>query len=207
MADKYKEFLLQQLETIKSADLVHANDIPNIDLYMDQVTTFMDNHLGLISRNNDGKTLTKTMINNYSKAGILPPSVKKKYNKDHMLMLIMIYNMKHVMTIPDIHQVLKPLQGMKEHSFESFYETLTDTFEDHFDRFISTIEETVSISEDLFENEEELAMLSTIYLLSMQAAVQKHLANKLIDEYLHDKEQDKNQEKKNEKKNDKKKDR
>lgn len=196
MAENYKEFLQKQLEEIKSADLVHANDIPNIDLYMDQVTTFMDNHLGLISRNPEGKTLTKTMINNYSKAGILPPSVKKKYNKDHMLMLIMIYNMKHVMTIPDIHQVIKPLQGMKGKDFENFYETLTGAFEDNFHRFIGTVDETVNISESLFNKEDDLSMLSTIYLLSMQAAVQKHLANKLIDEYLQTKEAEKNTEKK-----------
>lgn len=196
MAENYKDFLQKQLEEIKSADLVHANDIPNIDLYMDQVTTFMDNHLGLISRNPEGKTLTKTMINNYSKAGILPPSVKKKYNKDHMLMLIMIYNMKHVMTIPDIHQVIKPLQGMKEQHFENFYETLTHAFEDNFHRFIGTVDETVNISESLFTNDDDLSMLSTIYLLSMQAAVQKHLANKLIDEYLQTKEPEKNNDKK-----------
>lgn len=62
---------LLQVSSVPSAD------IPNIDLYMDQITTFMDTHLADSRRYPEDKIMTKTMINNYTKNHLLPPSVKK----------------------------------------------------------------------------------------------------------------------------------
>ena len=61
---------------------ISLDEMPNIDLYMDQVTTFMDEHLSVAKRNADDKLLTKTMINNYTKNDLLPSPKKKKYTKD-----------------------------------------------------------------------------------------------------------------------------
>ena len=72
--------LLQSiLASFDRIDYVKSQDIPNIDLYMDQVTTFMDKNLRKSSRypEND-KVMTKTMINNYAKNDLLPPPIKKK---------------------------------------------------------------------------------------------------------------------------------
>lgn len=88
---------------------VKAEEIPGIDLYMDQVTTFMDNHLKDTRRHPEDKVLTKTMINNYAKNNLLPPPVKKKYSKDHMLMLIFIYYFKSLLSFHDIEALFKPI--------------------------------------------------------------------------------------------------
>lgn len=77
-----------------TADVIEIADIPTIDLYMDQVTTFMDKGLARYKRNETDKILTKTMINNYTKAKIFPPPVKKKYSRTHLMLLIMIYHLK-----------------------------------------------------------------------------------------------------------------
>ena len=66
------ELFSQLLDKISSFDYIHADQIPNIDLYMDQVTTFMDTHLGATRRYDEDKVLTKTMINNYAKNNLLP---------------------------------------------------------------------------------------------------------------------------------------
>jgi len=81
---------------------VKADEIPDIDLYMDQVTTFMDSHLKDMRRHPGDKVLTKTMINNYTKAKIFPPPVKKKYSRTHLMLLIMIYHLKAILSIKDI---------------------------------------------------------------------------------------------------------
>ena len=73
--------ILQSLERI---DYIHPEEIPNIDLYMDQVTTFMETQLRSTKRYEQDKILTKTMINNYAKNHLLPPPVKKKYSKEHL---------------------------------------------------------------------------------------------------------------------------
>ena len=79
--DTYIRDILKSLRTI---DYIKPNEIPNIDLYMDQVTTFMDKHLQSSKRYEDDKLLTKTMINNYTKNNLLPSPEKKKYTKDYL---------------------------------------------------------------------------------------------------------------------------
>ena len=105
-----KDMLNSILSSISRIDYVRPDDIPNIDLYMDQVTTFMENRLKNTSRNPESdKVLTKTMINNYAKNDLLPPPVKKKYSKEHVLMLIFIYYFKGILSINDIQTLLEPV--------------------------------------------------------------------------------------------------
>lgn len=97
------------LENISKLDYVKRSEIPNIALYMDQVTTFMDAHLEHFKRYDDDKILTKTMINNYAKNHLLPPPEKKKYSSEHILMLLFIYHFKNILSINDIQTLFKPL--------------------------------------------------------------------------------------------------
>ena len=98
--------ILHQLAEI---DYVHPQDIPNIDLYMDQVLTFLDQELGTVREATEDKAMTKTMINNYTKNQILPSPDKKKYSRDHMLNLIFIYYLKNFLSMKDIKKILDPI--------------------------------------------------------------------------------------------------
>ena len=69
----------------------------------------MENQLGSTRRYKEDKILTKTMINNYAKNNLLPPPVKKKYSKEHVLVMIFIYYFKNILSIKDIESLLKPL--------------------------------------------------------------------------------------------------
>ena len=85
-------------------------ELPNIDLYLDQVVTILENYLkNLVSLKDkeDEKVVTKTMINNYVKHGILKPPVNKKYNKEHISRLIVICILKQVYSINDINSLIK----------------------------------------------------------------------------------------------------
>ena len=103
--------LERMIEEIECTDGIALEDIPGIDLYMDQLTTFMDDHLRSRSRNpGEDKILTKTMINNYAKNDLLPPPVRKKYSKDHLLLLLFIYYLKSILSISDINTMIQPLK-------------------------------------------------------------------------------------------------
>ena len=78
--EKYNREILDLIRSMQNIDFITPEDIPSIDLYMDQVTTFMDEHLVSSKRFDDDKILTKTMINNYTKNNLLPPPNKKKYS-------------------------------------------------------------------------------------------------------------------------------
>lgn len=103
------EDLLQSiLNSLDRIDYIRTQDIPDIELYMDQVTTFMGSRLKTSTRNPENdKILTKTMINNYAKNDLLPPPIKKKYSKEHVLLLIFIYYYKGILSISDIQKVLR----------------------------------------------------------------------------------------------------
>lgn len=104
-----EERLQDLLAYVDSLTRVHPSEIPGIDLYMDQVTTFMDSHLNTSKWLGEDKILTKTMINNYAKNNLLPPPVKKRYSKNHLLMLILIYYFKNVISFRDIEQLFSPI--------------------------------------------------------------------------------------------------
>ena len=87
-SDKILHDLLNSLDSLEG---IRPGEIPNIALYMDQVTTFMDAQLASSRRFESDKVLTKTMINNYAKNKLLPPPVKKKYSPEHMMLLVFIY--------------------------------------------------------------------------------------------------------------------
>ena len=114
------EMIDELLESLSKVDGIHPEDVPNIDLYMDQVTTFMDAHLESSKRYQEDKILTKTMINNYAKNHLLPPPEKKKYSKEHMLILIFIYYLKSILSINDIQTLLEPITDKYFHSEEGF---------------------------------------------------------------------------------------
>ena len=90
--DQLLESILDSLDRI---DYVKSEDIPDIQLYMDQVTTFMDSHLASTRRYPSDKILTKTMINNYAKNHLLPPPEKKKYSRisSNLSFLLLIFRL------------------------------------------------------------------------------------------------------------------
>ena len=96
----------KQLEEWMKLDYVLPEDLPNIELYMDQVTTFLEEQLKNTKRFEEDKIFTKTMINNYAKNRLLPAPVRKKYSKEHILLLLFIYYYKNLLSIGDIEQLL-----------------------------------------------------------------------------------------------------
>ena len=100
-----KEIINDMIKHFEGLDIVKSEDIPDISLYMDQMTSFIDEKLESFKREEDDKLLTKTMINNYTKNKLLPPSDKKKYTKNHVMLLILIYFYKNVLSFADIKRL------------------------------------------------------------------------------------------------------
>ncbi len=181
--------ILQSLDRIA---YIKADDIPDIDLYMDQVTTFMESHLKSTTRNPaEDKILTKTMINNYAKNDLLPPPVKKKYSKEHVMLLILIYYYKGILSIGDIQQLLQPVTQQffdtaEPFNLESVYEEVFGLEREQTAVLKEDIKEKFKIAEQTFsdapeETKEFLRMFSFICMLSFDVYVKKLLIEKMID--------------------------
>ena len=190
-----KEDLLNSIiESLGRIQHVELDDIPNIDLYMDQVTTFMEKKLKSTTRNpKEDKILTKTMINNYAKNDLLPPPVKKKYSKDHMILLIFIYYYQGILSIGDIQTLLKPLTEKYFHTggesgLSSVYEEVFSLENDEIDDLKDSIIRKFNISRDTFKDappveHEFLQLFSFISMLSYDVYVKKLLIEKMIDAF------------------------
>lgn len=188
-----EDLLNSILKSLDRIQHIKAEDIPNIDLYMDQVTTFMDSRLRSSVRHpGDDKILTKTMINNYAKNDLLPPPVKKKYSKEHVLLLIFIYYYKGVMSINDIQTLLGPItekyfQNDKAFKLEDVYNEVFTMEQAEIDYLKEDVVHKFKLAATTFEGvpEEErdfLQKFSFICLLSYDVYVKKLMIEKLVDE-------------------------
>ena len=114
------------LKDVEQMSDLKSEDIPALDLYMDQIMTLFDIHLADNKRYDDDKLLTKTMINNYSKEGLLKPIKGKKYSKDHILQMLLIYSLKNTISIQEIKKVLQPYHDQTE-KIEPIYNEFLNT--------------------------------------------------------------------------------
>ena len=182
------------IESLGRIQHINLEDIPNIDLYMDQVTTFMDSKLRNSTRNpEDDKILTKTMINNYAKNDLLPPPIKKKYSKEHILLLIFIYYYKGILSISDIQTLLKPItekyfHTSKEMDLGAIYEEVFSLEKDAIADLQENIIKKFDLSQNTFkdaseEDREMLQLFSFISMLSYDVYVKKLLIEKMIDSF------------------------
>ena len=94
------------LEVIMKMHIPRWNELPEIDLYLDQVVNYIEKYLGQYNVNKEDKIITKTMINNYVKQGIMPAPEKKKYSRSHVAYLIVICVLKQVYSISDIGKLI-----------------------------------------------------------------------------------------------------
>lgn len=186
-----EDLLNSIIESLGRVQHIKLEDIPNIDLYMDQVTTFMGEHLKGSKRYEQDKVLTKTMINNYAKNRLLPPPVKKKYSKEHVLVMIFIYYFKNILSIKDIETLLAPLTDnyfdtTGNLTFTDIYKDICDLEKSRITDLMKDVTKSYQCALETFEDmpEEERAKLQTFAFLcnlSFDVYVKKQIIEKLID--------------------------
>lgn len=180
------------LESLNRIDYIKPSDIPGIDLYMDQVTTFMSGQLERSKRMPEDKILTKTMINNYAKNHLLPPPEKKKYSREHILLLIFIYYFKSFLSINDIQSLLTPLteRYFQTDRIPDLQDIYTEVFslekdqvellkQDLLDKYKTSLSTFSQVPE---EDQGFLQLFSFICLLSFDVYMKKQVIEKLLDQ-------------------------
>lgn len=189
-----KATLINLLKEISDQGEIKPTDIPCVDLYMDQVTTLFDDKLKASKRYETDKILTKTMINNYTKDKLLTPIKGKKYNKNQIILLVLIYNLKQTLSINDIGQLLSPLIGTldennKSENLDSIYSAFLNLQKKDVEIFMEdSLKKFESIEDELSQfnstNAELSKLLLTIFMLVDSANLQKRMAERLIDNYF-----------------------
>lgn len=181
------------IESLSAMEYVKSSEIPSIDLYMDQVLTFMNTHLGNAKRYDDDKIMTKTMINNYAKNRLIPAPEKKKYSKEHIMVLMFIYYFKNILSIGDIQSILNPLTERyfangKDLNLEKIYEEVFSLEEGQIEQLKETLTKDYQRAGNTFTEEAEedkpfLQMFSFICMLSYDIYIRKQIIEKMLDEF------------------------
>jgi hypothetical protein len=193
--EAFKEEILGNIKELNLYDEIEFADIPKLDLYMDQVITLFETGLKGLKRGDDDKILTKTMINNYSKDKLLMPAKNKKYSRNHIIMMILIYNLKQTLSINDIKAVLSKIVKVSENNkmedidigklYEDFLylkKAEADSFEEEVEKKLELILDECKGKDIEKENYEKLLLV--VLSLVNSSNMQKRLAEKLIDQYL-----------------------
>lgn len=193
-----KDMLNSILTSISRIDYVKPEDIPNIDLYMDQVTTFMEEQLCSAKRREEDKVLTKTMINNYAKNNLLPPPVKKKYSREHILVMIFIYYFKNILSIKDIETMLNPIteryfDNGKDFNMTSIYEEICRLEKSRIDALQKDVAKSYHHAMSRFpdapsEEQDYLQFFAFICSLSFDVYIKKQIIEKLLDQLPEEKQ-------------------
>lgn len=191
------------LESFDRIDFIRTEEIPSLPLYMDQVTTLISSKLTHSTRNpEEDKILTKTMINNYAKNSLLPAPDKKKYTKEHILLMIFIYYFKNFMLLSDIKTILEPItekyfdSSEGGISLEDIYKEVTDFGRDQIESAKREVKVSYEKACESFKDAEDRDFLQTfsfICMLSFDVYVKKLLIEKLIDGLNKDNEKQESQ--------------
>ena len=111
-------------DTLQDFHLPRWEELPNFDLYLDQVITLIEGYLQNLFDEENDTILTAAMINNYVKLKLIPKAEKKRYNRMHIAYLIAITILKQVLTISEVKQGIEyqaGINGLKE-AFNLFCE-------------------------------------------------------------------------------------
>ncbi len=179
--------IIEQLDLEANLSL---EEIPQLDLYMDQVIQLFENKFANSKRNDEEKVLTKTMINNYAKGKLIFPIKNKKYSKQHLILISLIYQLKGALSINDIKTTLdgmnKKIQN-EDIDLDSFYTSFlnltkrntADFKEDIFQREKEVKDEIVGGQDGQSRYLEQVLMISSLVHMS---SLYRKVAEKLVDE-------------------------
>lgn len=188
-----EEDLEEMIRSLNLEEQIDYDSIPNLELYMDQVITIFNNCLGHTKRYESDKLLTKTMINNYIKDKLLMPATKKKYTREHVVLIILLYELKQILTIGDIKDIFSMIikeQKVDEALLKDVYgmyleakKVNTASFKEEalaISNYVGHQIQQLKINEQE-EDMEKLGNMMEIILLTQKAGYYKRLAEKMID--------------------------
>lgn len=164
---------------LKELSIPRWEELPDLDLYMDQVLSYINSRLEPLSIGEEKTVLTSSMVNNYVKTNIVKPPVKKHYKRYHLAYLFVVMLMKRCFSLSEIGDLIRIYSDIENpERIARDYNKFVSVFESSLRR---TLKEG-SDSQIYFEkpNPEQILMLSVIHTLTSkiyaQAGIQEHKA-------------------------------
>ena len=158
-----KKIFLSTIAAVSAIHIPRWNELPEFELYMDQVIGLAEKNLGALYIDGKG-LLTPSMINNYVKSGVLPPPKNKKYNRTHLAILMIVCAMKPVMEISAVSDIIK--RSIAAGSIEE----VLDEFARMYENELSSSIKKANIAVEASHNDEILSYIAIENTLKASAA-------------------------------------
>lgn len=128
MDEKANDAVAQYLNALLSGKPPEWDQLPDIGLYMDQVTSYLERQLGPLFSSEKEKSVTSSMINNYAKAKVIPRAESKKYSQEHIALLLAVFTLKNALSVQDMSVLLADasIEGSYREFYERFRKSLTE---------------------------------------------------------------------------------
>ena len=192
---RYEEFIKMSVADYLKNGSIDADSFPDFELYIDQATNFLNMGLSAYVENNKNPAITKAMINNYSKRGIVPRPVNKKYSKEHMILFAMVFYLKGLFPFDEIETLMKPIidnynSDLEDKiDLENIYRFAMETQEEKRANMLEAVEnETERIKKNFLDvglaDDQLLEIFTLIVSLTLKAEADKYLASALLKEYF-----------------------
>ncbi len=155
------------------------DSLPDLDLYMDQVITWLERQLSIFSILEDEKLITPSMINNYVKNQVIPRPEKKKYGREHLTYMMLVLSLKQVLSLTDITWLISNISN--DIPVKTLYEELNAMKTVSIQQASSRVRnELKGMGEDLAEDEVEKKLGNLALKLALEASASRHAARKIL---------------------------
>jgi len=173
--DNIKKTLEVWLNELNSFSFKRYEELPDIELYMDQVVTFLEKQIKIFQNSSLDKQITSSMINNYVKGEVVSAPISKKYNREHLAAIEEVITLKQVLSIAEVKQILDERykdSPEKGDTFNSFNELQTE-------KITSTVNEAFKHLNDIDDNDTK-ALVNLALDFSLSAVAYINIAKKIL---------------------------
>lgn len=173
--DNIKKTLEDWLNELNNFSFKKYEELPDIDLYMDQVVNFLEKQIKIFATSSLDKQITSSMINNYVKGEVVAAPIAKKYNKEHLASIEEVITLKQVLSIAEVKQILNTRytgEAEKGEIFNAFNDLQTE-------KISSIVSEAFKHLNDVDENDTK-ALIDLALDFSLSATAYINIAKKIL---------------------------
>ena len=193
---RYEEFLNQVMDKYAKTGLLLPDEMPEVELYMDQVVSLLNKELA-VYKEKEQDVFTKSMVSNYVKHKVLPKPENKKYNKEHMIILNMIFQLKSIFQMDEMKVLFKSFVENyesileKQYDMEGLYDSLLRSRDKEILQMTNHIHEDIeyvkAVMEEMGTSDDDAhEIMGVILILAIQSNAYRLMARKLLNEYFID---------------------
>lgn len=173
--ENIKTTLENWLNELNNFSFKKYHELPEIELYMDQVVTFLEKQLSIFQTTSLDKQITSSMINNYVKGDVISAPISKKYNREHIAAIEEVVTLKQVLTIAEVKQILDAGYNSSPEKSDIF-----DAFNDSTNNKISTAVEEAFKQLNKIDDNDSKALIDLALDFSLTANAYITIAKRIL---------------------------